>query len=91
MYGDQVVGHLYSRGADQPWVICRFEPAEGWLQVKHLFAAQAEARRLGFPEDKVWAVKAVRDLGLELQHVSNGAVINPLLLYIDGSDAQFRY
>jgi hypothetical protein len=88
--GDHAIGYLYPCAADQPWVICRFEPAEGWHQVQQLFADQAEARRLGFPEDRVSAIKAVRDLGLKLERVSDGEIISPLLLYIEGDEAQFR-
>jgi hypothetical protein len=70
--GDEIVGYLYSRGADQPWVMCRFEPADAWVGLQDLFAAQGEARRLSFPPDKVWAVKAVQDLDLKLERVEDG-------------------
>ncbi|NUR01563.1 MAG: hypothetical protein HOY79_35050 [Streptomyces sp.] len=89
-HGDDVVGYLYPRGADQPWVMCRFEPADAWTDLQSLFAAQEEARRLRFPPDKVWAVKAIKDLDLNLERVDDGTVTKPTLLYIEGTKAQFR-
>ncbi len=58
--GEDVLGSLSAPSGDQPWMVARFEPSEGWERVRHLFEAQAEARRLGFPEDEVGALKAVR-------------------------------
>ncbi len=88
--GDEVLGSLSSPFGDQPWMVARFEPSDRWERVRHLFEAQAEARRLGFPEDKVSAVKAVMDLHLELQPAGEGPVIRPMLIYIEGHEARFR-
>lgn len=63
---------------------------EAWERVRSLFEAQAEARRWGFPEDKVNAVAAVNGMSIELQPVGAGEVIRPVLIYIDGEEAMFR-
>ncbi|WP_141662990.1 hypothetical protein [Streptomyces sp. Wb2n-11] len=68
----------------------RFEPSDEWERFRPLLEAQAEAHRLGFPEDKVSAVKAVMDLHLELHPVHEGPVIRPMLIYIEGHEARFR-
>lgn len=70
--------------------MCRFEPAGAWGGLQDLFAAQEEARRLIFPPDKVWAIKAVRDLDLKLEPVEGGEPTRPFLLYIAGNQAKFR-
>ncbi|MHC0433829.1 hypothetical protein ACX6XY_27215 [Streptomyces sp. O3] len=89
-HGDVLIGKLFPVAADQPWTVCRFEPEDGWWALQPLFEAQSEARRLGFPEDKVWAIKAVRDLGIELHPVNSGEVIRPMLIYITNEEATFR-
>ncbi|MCX4681899.1 hypothetical protein OG413_42630 [Streptomyces sp. NBC_01433] len=55
-----------------------------------MFEAQAEARRSGFPEGKVNAIAAVKEMAIELQPVGAGEVIRPVLTYIDGQEAMFR-
>ncbi|WP_327328160.1 hypothetical protein OG735_40820 [Streptomyces sp. NBC_01210] len=88
--GDTLVGSLSSPESDQPWIVCHFEPSDGWESLSSLFEVQAEARRTGFPEDKVWAIKAVRELHLELHPVIDGEVLKPMLIYIEGAEARFR-
>ncbi|MEV5687738.1 MULTISPECIES: hypothetical protein [unclassified Streptomyces] len=87
---DGLIGSLSSPSGDQPWTIARFHPGEAWERVRSLFEAQAEARRWGFPEDKVNAIAAVNGMSIELQPVGAGEVIRPVLIYIDGEEAMFR-
>lgn len=88
--GETVIGVLSAPQGDQPWTVCRFTPAAGWESVRHLFEVQEEARRTGFPKDKVWAIREVRELGLELHPANGGEVIRPMLIYVQGEVARFR-
>ncbi|MFD9426420.1 MULTISPECIES: hypothetical protein [unclassified Streptomyces] len=89
---DGLIGSLSSPSGDQPWTIARFHPhpGEAWERVRSLFEAQAEARRWGFPENKVNAIAAVNGMSIELQPVGAGEVIRPVLICIDGEEAMFR-
>ncbi|WP_328551312.1 hypothetical protein [Streptomyces sp. NBC_00358] len=89
--GEQVIGLFSDPQGDQPWILCRFTPAAGWESVRHLFEVQEEARRAGFPQDKVWAIKEVRELGLELHPTNGGEMIRPIFIYIQDETARFRF
>ncbi|WP_158827832.1 hypothetical protein [Streptomyces sp. NRRL S-118] len=88
--GDDLVGSLSSPTADQPWTIAHFQPAAAWERVRALFEAQTEARRQGFPREQVGALKAVKELHVELQPVGEGETIKPVLIYIEAHEARFR-
>ncbi|MFJ3861723.1 hypothetical protein ACIPRL_36565 [Streptomyces sp. NPDC090085] len=90
--GGQPVGLLYLSVADQPWSTCRFQPLEGWEPVLTLFEVQNQAVLEGFPEDKGWATKEIRQRGVELRPMDeiSGPVIRPFMIYVSGYEARFR-
>jgi hypothetical protein len=90
-HGDSVVGELWDMSVDQPWFRCRFVPGAGWDELRQLFAAQKEARRLHFPEHLAAAIAAVRGLEVELRPVAGGEPIHPWMLYLSEGRADFRY
>ncbi|MFD7915104.1 hypothetical protein ACFV30_31020 [Streptomyces sp. NPDC059752] len=90
--GGELVGLLHLATPDQAWSTCTFEPLEGWEAVRPLFDVQNDAAKEGFPADKGWATKEIRDRGVELRPLESEAapVIEPFMIYVDGDQARFR-
>ncbi|MFD9575585.1 hypothetical protein ACFWBI_37930 [Streptomyces sp. NPDC059982] len=90
--GGEPVGLLQLLIADQPWSTCRFEPLEGWASVRTLFEVQSQAVLEGFPKDKGWATKEIRQRGVELRPLNDhsGPAIEPSVIYVSGREARFR-
>ena len=87
----RALGRLTEDGTDMPWVLCRFEPAEGFAAVAELFAE--ELGLLEEDEMDAWAMVqeqiAARELWLRPLH--GGEPIREFLLHVDGDRAWFRF
>ncbi|MFJ3883185.1 hypothetical protein ACIPW5_37785 [Streptomyces sp. NPDC090077] len=90
--GGEPVGILRLSIVDQTSSTCSFEPLEDWATVRDLFEVQNQAIQEGFPEDKGWATKEIRQRGVELHPLDedSGAVITPFMIYVSGHEARFR-
>lgn len=85
------IGTLAIIEINQPWFRCSFTPGDGWAEVKALFAAQAEAFDGGEEPVMREAVRAVKDLHLQLHPQEGGEAITPVMMHIRGNEANFRY
>ncbi len=88
--GDKLVGRLQVYDIDPPWYSARFEPTADFAAYRPLFAA-GSALRTGEDPD-AWAawLARVREVGLSLIRLADGATTSDFILYVDGSEADFR-
>jgi hypothetical protein len=94
--GETLLGLLYPRGREDPWVQCSFTPTPAFDGVRQLFAA--ELHLLRYPpghhaDPEVWerAYARVDALGLLIVPIDGGETIDDFLLHIDGPVAWLRY
>ncbi|MFF4387307.1 hypothetical protein ACFY0G_11080 [Streptomyces sp. NPDC001552] len=90
--GGAPVGLLAVETHDWPWILCRFEPLDGWESVRHLFDVQNEAASEGFPAEKLWATKEILDRGVALRSMDaeGHPDVTPFMVYVKGGTARFR-
>ncbi|WP_157875637.1 MULTISPECIES: hypothetical protein [unclassified Streptomyces] len=89
-YSGGTIGSLSDPCGDQPWTIARFHPGGAWEEVRSAFEDQAEARRMGFPKEKVGAIARIKEMAIQLESTTTGEVIEPVLIYIEEGKAKFR-
>ncbi|WP_328974245.1 hypothetical protein [Streptomyces canus] len=89
--GETALGTLSLIEIDQPWFWCQFSPAEGWDEVRDLFAAQAAAVDGGDQNRMIEAIGAIRNLPLQLHPREDDEVITPDMIQVRGDKASFRY
>ena len=90
--GAKVLGTLKPYDLDQPFINCKFEPAEAYADFKPLF--DAELQELEKDEDlDHWQrlYQKIFDLGLRLESEDGSEQINEFLLHIQDNEAWFRY
>jgi hypothetical protein len=89
-HGDTLIGRLTVYDQDMFWYSARFEPTPAFDPFRALFAEGAEIRTGEDAERWQSWNERVRQLGLQLVRLSDNASTSDFLLYIDGSNADFR-
>ena len=89
--GGTTLGTLRPYNTDFPWINCKFDPTQGFDEIKPLF--EEELRLLDAEDFTAFeeAYEKIRALGLSLVPVDGGQIIKDFLLHISGDEAWFRY
>jgi hypothetical protein len=89
-HGEALIGTLTIADEDLPWYSALFEPTPEYAAYRPIFE---EGNRIRTADDAdafaAWQEK-VRQLGLRLVRLHDQAVAGEFILYIDGSEADFR-
>jgi len=89
--GEQLLGILRSYEIDFPWLNCKFQPTDDFLEIEPLF--KEELKFLNADDMQAWetAYSRVEALGLRLVDIKDGKDIGEFLLHIEGDEAWCRY
>ena len=87
----KLLGTLRSYDLDFPWLLCKFEPAEAFQQIKPLF--DEESKLLENDDMEKWEVaySKIDNLNLELISIEDEKSISDFLLHIQDAEAWIRY
>ena len=88
---DILLGTLCSYDLDFPWLLCKFESAEAFKQIKSLF--DEERKLLESDDMEKWEVpySKIDDLNLRLINQEDKKIISDFLIHIQGDEARIRY
>jgi hypothetical protein len=91
--GDKLLGVLRSYSIDFPWLLCKFEPTDAFVEIEPLFQEELKILNTDNFNDEAWesVYSQIEAFGVRLVNINKVEDISDFMLHIQGDEAWCRY